>query len=188
MALGQVSVNFDPIRNAIFDWLHTAVNGSLVEGDANAIPVIRAEDNELRPTSGFIEYKFLTSFNKVGRDEVFYNSTENSFSVRGQREFVISVNIIGDKSAECAAEILGSTDRPSICTILSNAGISIRDDDSFSNVSVFQETDHEQRHVIDFRLGTALERLDAIEVIESVELKNKTINQNADDEYTVVIS
>lgn len=197
MALGQITLNFDPIRDAIFDWLHASLNGTLEEGDANEIPVIRSEDNQVRPKTGFVEYKFLTSFLKIGRDEVIYDEDNTTFKVRGQREFVVTINVISskdpdqpsyNKAAEWAAEIMGSVDRPSICDILVAAGLSVRDDDAFTDASVFLDTDHEERQVLDFRFGIALEKVDAVTTIDSVQLKNQLIDPNAADEYTVTIN
>jgi len=179
-------LNFDPIRDALYDWIYASINGSLAEDADGVIQVIRAEDDEVRPSEGFVEYKFLTSFIKLGRDELRWDSDLSSFFIKGQREFTVSINVVGEKSHECAAEIIMGLESPTIRDVLCAAGLAFRGQESFQDVSQFLETDHEERQVLDFRFGVTLEKLDAVTTIDSVELTNKL--GGLDTEFTVTIN
>ena len=174
----SVSISLEPIRVALFDWLHASVNSdgaglTLAEGDANAIPVIRAEDDQVRPNRLFIEYKFLTGFNKIGeRDQLRYSESDGSFKLKGEREFTVTVNIVGVNAADCAAQIVSCMESPAICDGLRSAGLATRNQLTVADASVFQETDFEERAVLDVVFGVALEKLDPVTFIELVKFTN----------------
>ena len=55
-------VDFDPIRDTIFDWINQALNNGADEDAEGVIPIIRADEDGVRPGEGqtFVEYKVLT--------------------------------------------------------------------------------------------------------------------------------
>lgn len=200
---GTLTLDFDPVRDALFDWINqslnkTGINGStgavetLAENSPQAVPIFRAETNYTRPNRSFIEYKFLTGLLAIGNyDELVFDGAQDKYKLLGRREFVISVTAIGDKSQECIAQVQQGLDSPLICQGLKAAGLSVRDNNTVADATVFQEEDHEQRQVLDVRFGITLENfdlVDGLEVIENVQLRNKIVDPNAAGPYTVTIS
>jgi len=191
---GKITVDFDPIRDALFDWLNNSVNklpnGDLIpENSSDAIPIMRAESNYTRPDRGFLEYKFLTGLIGIGmKDELVFDEGADSFKLLGRRDFTITVTAFGEGSQECISQVqLGLSD-PNICAILRAAGLAVRDKNTINDATVFQEEDHEQRQVMDVRFGICLEHLVVLDFIENVEIKNKIVDPAAGGPYTVTIS
>lgn len=169
-------VNFEPLKVALFDWLHAAVNTQsngtvLPEGHHQAIPVIRAEDDQIRPDGPFIEYKFLTGLSRLGTgDEMSFNNTDDTFIAKGQREITVSVNVLGTGAQEILATLQNSLSLVSINDGLRAAGLSVRQYEAIADVSVFQETKFEERAVLDVIFGLVLTTPDTVGRIESVEI------------------
>lgn len=183
-----ITVDFEPIRVTIFDWLNSAVNQGAAEGAVGTIPIIRAEDDSIRPTEGqgFVEYKFLTGLVKTGMaDELISTANPDESILRGQRNFTISVTAYGAKAAECTAQIQQSLSSPIECAILRAGDLAVRSDESISDASIFQETRFEEKSVLDVIFGMALEGIVNPGRIEIVEVTSKlpggkksTINKN----------
>lgn len=174
----MITLDFDPIRDALFDWIHTAVNGSLSENDANSIPVRRAEEGSVAEDGeAYIEYKFLTGLIAVGlKDELRYDKDQDKFFLFGRREFSVQVEAFGDKAPECVAQIQQGLSAPNICEILRNAGIAVIDDNVISDATLFLETEYEPRALLDVRMSTALQNFDIVDglgTIDSVGLVNE---------------
>jgi hypothetical protein len=168
-----VTVDFEPIKVAIYDWLNQALN----DGDdttETAIPIIRAEDNSVRPQEGelFVEFKFLTGLVKIGvnDEKVPVSGQPTMFTLRGQRQITVSVTVFGENSAACMAQIQQSLSSPIECAILRAAGLAVRQDDAISDASVFLETSFENRSVLDVIFGLTLEKTVDLGTIESTEL------------------
>lgn len=170
---------FKTIETAMFDSIHTAVNqqpdGSvLAENSSNAVPVFSAQENIIRPKRSYIEYDFLTTFVKLGTaDELKWDSNINKFKLSGQREFTMTVNIIGEGAYEYAALIQQSFDGPTIVDLLKGQGLVVRSSETIADRTVFLETSFEPRAVVDIRFGLCLELVDNVQWIEFVELVNK---------------
>ena len=169
--------DFEPLKVAIFDWLNQAVNAGVAEGADNTTPILRAEDDSVRPQEGvlFIEYKFLTGLVKVGNiDEKFSKDGDpTKFILRGQRNITVSVTCFGTNAAGCMAQIQQSLSSPVECSILRSAGLSVRDDSAIADSSVFLETRFEERAVLDVIFGFTLESEIEPGLIESVEVTSK---------------
>lgn len=167
---------FENINIAIFDWLHTAMNvqpnGSvLLENDPLAIPVFQAESDVIRPDDkAYVEWDFLSGVSKIGSIDELLNATANTYKLRGQREFSISVNFIGTGAAELAVLAQQSLDSPGIQDILRLAGLSVRGTETIADQTTFLETSFEERAVLDVILGLAIELSDSVSSIESVEV------------------
>ena len=181
--------DFEPLKVAIFDWLNQAVNAGAAEGADNTTPILRAEDDSVRPQEGvlFIEYKFLTGLVKVGNiDEKFSKDGDpTKFILRGQRNITVSVTCFGTNAAGCMAQIQQSLSSPVECSILRSAGLSVRDDSAIADSSVFLETRFEERAVLDVIFGFTLETEIDLGTIESAEItsrlpagKKQTIDKN----------
>ena len=169
--------DFEPLKVAIFDWLNQAVNAGAAEGAEGTTPILRAEDDGMRPQEGvlFIEYKFLTGLVKVGMaDEKVPQGTDpTKFILRGQRNITVSVTCFGTNAAGCMAQIQQSLSSPLECSILRSAGMSVRDDSAIADSSVFLETRFEERAVLDVIFGFTLESEIEPGLIESVEVTSK---------------
>lgn len=169
---------FDNIETAMFDSIHTAVNqqpdGSvLAENDKDAVPVFSAQADVIRPKRSYIEFDFLTTFIKLGTaDEIKWDQSEGAFKISGQREFTISVNIIGNGAYEYAALIQQSFDAPTVVDILKGKGLVVRSSETIADRTVFLETKFEPRAVVDIRFGLCLELVDTLQWIEFVEIIN----------------
>lgn len=200
---GNITLDFDPIRDAIWDWINKSINKSgfnnatyeittYAENSTNAIPIRRAESNSVRPSGGFVEYKFLTGLLKIGlADELLWDSNTLKWKLRGIREFTISVTAFGDKSREVIALIQQGLSSPFIISTLRSVGLAVKEENTVSDATAFLEEDHEERSVLDVRFGLCLENTDIVSdlsAIESVELKNKIVDPNAAGPYTVTIS
>ncbi len=174
---------FEQLRVAIFDWLHQSLNSQsfdlagvptvLPEGDENAVPVLRSEDDAIRPERLFVEFKLLTGLRKVGAiDELQYRATGDKFVSKGQREITVSINIVGEGAQECMAKIQNSLNLSYNQQLLRAAGLSVRQDEAVADTSVFQETNYEERAVFDVIFGVAVETDDPVSRIEDVELES----------------
>ena len=201
MSKGTITVNLEPFSIAVYDWIHAAINTGLQEDDANAIPIIRSEDNGTRPGDRtFVEYKIPTSLLKLGqKDELIFDSTADAFKLRGQREMLVSVNVIRDlkgatedseepRPADVIAQLQQSLDLPEICDILRAAEMSVREENTITDASVFLETDYEDRQVMDVRFGISLEKVSTVSRIESVEVKNKLVDPLASNAWTFIVT
>lgn len=191
--MAAINIDFEPVKVAIFDWLHTALNGALAEGAAGAIPVLRAEQNSTRPHDQlYVEYKFLTSFLKINPiDDLVWDEANSQFKLVGQREFVVSCHFIGEGAAECAAGAQMALSAPNICQIFRGNGMAVRNDRAINDTTQYLEEAFEPRAVLDVRFGLTLENLSIVSdlgTIESVELKNKIIDATAGGPFTVVIT
>jgi hypothetical protein len=178
---------FENIETAMFDSLHSAINqqpdGSVLpENDKNAVPVFSAQADVIRPQRSYVEFDFLTTFVKLGTaDELKWDATLGKFKLVGQREFTMTVNIIGDGAYEYAALVQQSFDSPTIVDLLRGKSLVVRSSETIADRSVFLETKFEPRAVVDIRFGLCLELVDTVQWIEFVELVNKL-----SDETTVV--
>lgn len=170
---------FQDLETAMFDSLHTAVNqqsnGSvLAENDKNAVPVFSAQADIIRPTRTYIEFDFLTTFVKLGTaDEINWDQSIGAFKVSGQREFTMSVNLVGEGAYEYAALVQQSFDAPTVVDILRGRGLVVRSSETIADRTVFLETKFEPRAVVDIRFGLVLELVDTLQWIEFVQLVNK---------------
>jgi len=172
-----ITVNFDPIRDAIYDWLNLALNQGAVEGDENSVPIMRAEGDSIQPdVDSFVEYKFLTGLVKLGlNDEILPKLDGNGdptpdalFVQKGQRQFTISITAFGQKAPECIAQIQSSLSSPAECEILRAAGLAVRSDEAITDASIFQETKFEGRAVLDVIFGITFEGEVDAGLVESV--------------------
>lgn len=170
---------FENLENTMFTSIHTAVNqqldGSVLpENHKDAVPVFSAQANVIRPKRSYIEYDFLTTFVKLGAaDEIKWDGNINKFKISGQREFTMTVNIIGDGAYEYAALVQQSFDGPTIVDLLKGQGLVVRSSETIADRTVFLETKFEPRAVVDIRFGLCLELVDTLQWIEFVELVNK---------------
>lgn len=200
---GTLTIDFEPVRNALWDWLNVSINRNgfdainqvpttFPENDSNAVPIFRAETNYTRPNRSFVEYKFLTSLLALGlKDELLYDEPQDKFYLRGHREFVVQVTAIGEKSQECIAQIQANLSNPFAQEILGAACLSVREQNTINDATVFQEEDHEERSILDVRFGLLLENYDIVEglpPIDNVQLKNKIVDPAASGAFTVTIS
>ena len=179
----MITLDFDPVRNALFDWINRAVNGPSVQpGVSGPIPIKRSEQGSPRKgKEGFIEYKFLTALQAVGRnDELRFDSTLDKFFLYGRREFSVRVDAIGEKSLECIVQVQQSLSGPVACQQLDSAGISVVTDNAIVDATDFLETEHEPRHMLDVRFAMALQNfdlVDGLDTIETVGLENQIFSE-----------
>lgn len=178
----MITIDFDPARNAIFDWINRAVNGPTVEpGVSGKIPVQRAEQGSPRQGLAFIEYKLLSSLTAIGReDELRYDEALDKFFLYGRREFSVQIDAIGEKSLECIVQVQQSLSGPIACQQLNSAGLSVVEDNSIVDATEFLETEHEPRHILDVRFAMALQNydlVDGLDTIESVGLENQIFSE-----------
>lgn len=172
-----ITVDFEPIRETLFDWLNQALNQGAEEGAEGTIPILRAEGDSVRPEEGqgFVDYKFLTGLVKAGMaDELLpVEGNPDQSILRGQRNFTVSVTAYGPKAAECIAQIQQSLSSPIECDILRAGGLAVREDNNVSDASVLLETSFEERVVLDVIFGIALEGIVDPGRIEIVEVTSK---------------
>ena len=210
---GNITLNFEPVRDALFDWINKSINKAsfnattqdietIAEGSTDAIPIHRAETNYVRPNRPFVEYKFLTGLLGIGQvDELVFDEAQDKFKLLGRREFTVSVTAIGKLNEdnevirpdvqECIAQIQQGLDSPVICQGLRAAGLAVRDANTVADATVFQEEADEPRNVLDVRFGITLENfdiVDGLERIENVQLRNKIVDPAAAGPYTVTIA
>lgn len=178
--------SLDTLRDAIFDWVHTVLNTTsfasdgtptvLDENDPNAIRVIRAENDQVRPKSLFVEFKLLTGLVKQGAvDETLFNTTEDTFFSKGQRDITVSIDAIGAGAQETISIIQNSLNLSYAHNILRSAGLSARGNESVVDQSAFLETNFEERAVLDIIFGVAIETVDPVSRIEDVEIKSNMV-------------
>jgi len=167
----SLTIDFEPQRAAIFDAIHRAINGTLAENDKNATPIQRAEAGIVRPAGvGYVEYKMLTGLLARGlKDELRYDSDLDKFYLYGVREFVTRIEAFGEKAGECTAQIQLGFSSPVICEILRAADLSVIDDNTITDATLFLETEHEPRSILDVRMATALKDLDIVDGLSSIE-------------------
>jgi len=178
----SLTIDFDPVRNALFDWLNRAVNGPSVQpGVSGPISVQRTEQGSPRSSSVFVEYKFVTALESINRqDELRFNEDTEKFFLYGRREFTVQVDTIGEKSLECITQIDQSTSVPQICEQLSAAGLGIIRKEPILNANEFLETEHEERHIMDVRFSMALQNfeiVDGLGTIGAVGLENRVFSE-----------
>lgn len=182
--------DFEPIKTTIWDWLNQAINNGAAENADGTTRIIRAEEDGVRPTPGelFVEYKFLTGLVKIGMadEKIPKPNPATGFTLRGQRQFTVSIKAFGDNSAGCLATVQQSLSSPVECSILRAGGLAVRDDEVITDATVFQETDFEERAVLDVVFGVTLEKDIDPGTIESVEVtanipggKKSTIDKNS---------
>lgn len=170
---------FEDIRIALFNWLHLSINYDydadelIPENDENAIPIFRADQDYLRPDGKlYVEYKFLTGLSKLGVNDELLNAPGNTFLLRGQREFTVTVNVLGNDAPEIAALIQQKLDSPVVHDQLRAAGLAVRNHETIADQTVFLETSDEDRAVIDVVFGIVLDLADAVTYIEQIELNS----------------
>lgn len=170
-------VDFEPIRNALFDWLNESINGGAAEGSSGTIPILRAETNganedPVRPAwpKRFVEYKFLTGLTKIGSLDELIVGSGGECRLRHQRQFTVSVSAFGESASGIIAAVQNGFRLPAVCSVLDAAGLSVRNDESFSDNTVFLETSFEERAVYDVIFGIALETPVDVGQIETVEV------------------
>lgn len=128
MSNNRYGTLINDIQDAIWTWLHEALNTKadfsvLPEGDPEAVPVLRSQEGAPRPQRTFCEFDFLTNFTKVGlADELLYDSVQDSFKLRGPRDFSITVNFVGAGSYQLSALAQQALDSPTVVDKLRAAG------------------------------------------------------------------
>ena len=172
---GAITVDFEPLKVAVFDWLNLAINAGVPEGTAGTLPILRTEYDGPRPDGPFVEYKFPDTLIKHGMaDEMVPKDGDPTlYKLRGQRSIVISINIISTNPSEILAQIQQSLSAPAECAILRAAGLSVFNDEAFSSATVFQETVHEDRAVLDVTFGYCLERDVAPGLLETMQISGE---------------
>lgn len=187
----MITIDFTPVRNGLFDWINKSVNGlTIASGQQGDIIVKGAEQSSVRSSDsqgspkGFIEYKFLTGLLAVGlKDELRFDQAQDKFFLYGVREFAVQVDAVGEKSVECIAQVQQGLSSPIICDVLRAAGLSVIDDNTVADATLFLETEHEPRAVLDVRFGMALQNFDIVEgldIIESVGIENAIYSTQLD--------
>jgi len=167
---------FELINDAIFNWLHTALNTQadasvLDENNPDAVPVFEAQSDVVRPDGRlYCEWDFLSGITKIGSIDELVNATANTYKLRGQREFSISVNFVGAGANEAAALCQQSLDSPVVNDLLRAVGLAVRGNETIADQTTFLETSFEERAILDVNLGLTLELVDSVKSIESVEV------------------
>src|SRR5687768_16278017 len=77
---------FDQIRDTIQKWL----------ADVTSLDVVFAEQSDPRPRPPYVAFKMLTGLTKVGSlDEMKFDADANTFRIKGQRRFTVSIQAVG---------------------------------------------------------------------------------------------
>lgn len=183
-----ITVDFEPIRETLWNWLNQAVNQGAAENSSGAFKILRAESDIIRPQNElFFEFKFLTGLVKVGvKDELLPKAGDpDLFILRGQRNITIQITAIGPKADEGIAQIQQSLSSPVECSIIRAGGLAVRNDEAITDASIFQETSFEERAILDVIFGIALEgevdpgRIEIIEIDSNLPGgKKSTIDKN----------
>lgn len=149
----------------------------MADGSRGDIPIFLAHTDYTKPEGQtYAEFKFLSSLTKIGFDELRFRESLNSFVLRGQREFTITLTVFGDDALDCASLVQCAEDTPEAYQLLNANNLAIREINTFNDVSQFLESDHQIRMVMDIRFGLGLEKIISTPTIDKVSFKNKTID------------
>ena len=167
-------LNIVEIQNAIYDWVLSVVD-PLTYVDIDADNIVWREQSVALPPRPCIGLKLLTGPMRTGSfDDVIDVGDDVNCHVSGQREMSVSIQVYGNSRGgsantnQVAADLSASLTRPTILQNLIANGIAIFDIGDISDISAVEESEYEERHQFDIKIGVAENIEDAPGFIETV--------------------
>jgi len=151
------------IEDAIFDW----VKQYSELADEN---ILWLNQNIPQPSLPYITLNFLTPFNKTGRDNIDYEESETKFYLRGDRFFVISLQIYGSDSPNIMLKLQRALSLPETIEYWKSKNLAVSIVPLVADTSFVLDTLVEKRQSMDIQFYTTDNIESTISRIEKTEI------------------
>ena len=151
-------------RKIIYDWYSATIG----------LSVIHSQQKGTKPDLPYgmvhiISSQTLGNFDEVSSPE----EISGDATVKGQREFLISLHVFGPGSYDYLNLARNSLNRQTDLDVLFSKCVSVRNKENIVNATAELDTGFEEHYVFDVTFGVAESFTDTVGVIEKVELNDE---------------